>query len=188
MLHLRIIIGDNDEMFLSSAAQILKQLGYDVIDVDTSGTSLIRRIRSLKPDAVLVDVNIKGISGFEISSIVEGEGLCPCIIMFKTNPVEYSLKLQQKLIYAYIQKPINLSNIEYVIDNAYFSFKKVMEFNTKLEERKIVEKAKGLLMKRYNMTEDKAYDYMRKKSMEKSISLYKVALAVIDIIEKKEKA
>lgn len=185
MLRLRLIIGDNDLNFLSNTSLLLKQLGYDVVDTDTSGTSIIRKIRQLKPDAVLVDVSLKGISGFEISSIVEGEGICPCIIMFKTNPSEYIIKLQQKMIYAYLQKPFTAANVEYVIDNAYISFKKILELNTKIKERKIIEKAKGLLIKKYNMTEEKAYEYLRKKSMEKAASMYKIALAVIEIIENK---
>lgn len=185
MLRLRIILGDNDESFILSTSSLLKSLGYNVIDTDTSGTSLIRKIRTLKPDAVLVDVNIKGISGFEISNIVEGEGICPCIITLKTNPSEYAVKLQQKLIYAYLQKPLNVSNVEYVIDNAYVNFKKILELNSKIHERKIIEKAKGLLMSKYNMSEEKAYEYIRKKSMDKSTSMYKISLAIIDIINKK---
>ncbi|MCX7883478.1 MAG: ANTAR domain-containing protein [Caloramator sp.] len=186
MLHLRIIIGDNDEKFLINTSAQLKNMGYNVVDTDNSGSSLIRKIRTLKPDVVLVDVNLKGISGFEISNIVEGEEICPCVIMLKGNPSEYAVKLQQKLIYAYLQKPLIISNIEYVIDNAYISFKKIIELNREIKERKTIEKAKGLLIKNYNMTEDKAYEYMRKKSMDKSISMYKIALAIIDIINKKE--
>lgn len=163
MLRLKIIIGDNDENFISSTSILLKNLGYNVIDTDTSGTALIRKIRTLKPDIVLVDVNIKGISGFEISNIVEGEGICPCIIMLKSNPSEYAVKLEQKMIYAYLQKPLNVSNVEYVIDNAYITFKKITELNSKINERKIIEKAKRLLMEKYNLSEEKAYEYIRKK-------------------------
>ena len=187
MQQLRIILGDSDEAFISTARQLLIELGHNVIDTDKSGTLLLRKIRTLNPDVVIVDVNMKGISGFEISSIVEGEGICPCIVTFKSSPFEYSIKLEQKLVYAYIQKPVNISALSYTIDNAYFNFKKIIGFQKSLSERKTIEKAKGLLMEKYNMNESKAYEYLRKKSMEKSTSLYKISRAIIEIIEKKDK-
>jgi AmiR/NasT family two-component response regulator len=186
MLRLRIIIGDNDNGFLVQAVTLLTQAGYDVVHSDTSGTSLLRKIRSLNPDVVIADATLKGLSGFEISDIVEGEGVCPCIITFKSSPEEYALKLQKKIIYAYIQKPLNIETLRYAIENAYFNFKKFIELDRKLKERKIIEKAKGLLMKKYNMSEDKAYEYLRRKSMDKCLPMHKVAAVLIDVIEKKE--
>jgi AmiR/NasT family two-component response regulator len=187
MQQLRIILGDSDDAFISTARQLLIELGHIVIDTDDSGTMLLRKIRTLNPDVVIVDVNMKGISGFEISSIVEGEGICPCIVTFKNSPFEYSIKLEQKLVYAYIQKPINITTLSYTVDNAYFNFKKMMGFQKSLNERKTIEKAKGLLMEKYKMNESKAYEYMRKKSMEKSTSMYKISRAIIEIIKKKDK-
>lgn len=187
MQQLRIILGDSDDAFISTARQLLIELGHIVIDADDSGTMLLRKIRTLNPDVVIVDVNMKGISGFEISSIVEGEGICPCIVTFKNSPFEYSIKLEQKLVYAYIQKPVNITTLSYTVDNAYFNFKKMMGFQKSLNERKTIEKAKGLLMEKYKMNESKAYEYMRKKSMEKSTSMYKISRAIIEIIKKNDK-
>lgn len=184
MLNLRVVIGDNDEGFIALATSLLNKLGYSVLGTDTSGASLLRKIRGLNPDVAIVDANIKGMSGFEISEILEGEGICPCVLTFKGSPSEYSLKLQQKLVYAYLQKPLNQEGLEYVIDNAYISFNKMMELKGKIKERKAVERAKGLLMRKYNLSEEKAYEYMRKKSMDKGMSLYKVALMIAEIIDK----
>lgn len=183
----KIIIGDNDKGFLSSTASLLSQMGYNVIDTDVSGAGLLRKIRMLNPDVAIVDVTLKGISGFEISDIVEGEGLCPCVITFKNNPSEYILKLQQKRVFAYVQKPISSVSLEYAIENAYSNFKKFIEVELKQKERKMIDKAKGYLIRKYGITEDKAYEYIRKKSMDKCISMYKVSLAIIDIIDEKEK-
>jgi response regulator NasT len=60
-----------------------------------------------------------------------------------------------------------------------------MEVEKKLQERKFVEKAKGLLMSRYGFTEEKAYEYLKKKSMDKGTPIIKIAKSVIEIIEKK---
>jgi response regulator NasT len=185
MQNLRILIGDNDEIFLESFTLTLNQMGYNVVGTETSGTNLLRKIRNINPDIVIADVSLRGMGGFEISDIVEGEGLCPCIIIFKGNPSEYMLKLDKKLVYSYIQKPLETNSVKYIVDNAYYSFKRIMEVEKKLQERKFVEKAKGLLMSRYGFTEDKAYEYLKKKSMDKGTPIIKIAKSVIEIIEKK---
>jgi response regulator NasT len=97
MQNLRILIGDNDEIFLESFTLTLNQMGYNVVGTETSGTNLLRKIRNINPDIVIADVSLRGMGGFEISDIVEGEGLCPCIIIFKGNPSEYMLKLDKSL-------------------------------------------------------------------------------------------
>lgn len=185
MQNLKILIGDNDNFFLENLSVALNQMGYYVVGTDTSGTNLLRKIRNINPDVVIADVGLKGMGGFEISDIVEGEGICPCIISFKSNPSEYALKLEKKLVYSYIQKPFNTNTATYVIDNAYYSFKRLMDMEKRLQERKLVDKAKGLLMKRFGFTEDRAYEYLKKKSMDKGMPMAKIAKSVVEIIEKK---
>lgn len=186
MEKLRVLIGDNDEEFLLHLSALLGSMGYNVIGTDTSGTSLLRKIRTLSPQVVIADCSLRGMSGFEVSDIVENGGICPCIITFKNSPYEYELKLQKKLIYAYIQKPVNPSDIGYIIDSAYFNFNRITQLEKKLSERKVIEKAKGMLMKRYGFSEEKAYEYIKKKSMDKGIPAFKIAKAIIDVIQKKE--
>jgi two-component system, response regulator PdtaR len=186
MSRLRIILGDNDNSFLLSASNMLVQMGYDVIDTDTSGSGLLRKIRTLNPDVVIVDVSLKGMSGFEISDIVEGEGICPCIISYRGSHSEYMLKLQQKIIFAYIQKPANPMELNYAVENAYFNFKKFIDKDRKLKERQLIDRAKRLLIKKYGLTEDKAYEYIRKKSMDKCLSMHRIANAIIEAIENKK--
>lgn len=181
---LRIILGDNEDSFILNTVNILQKLGYDVINTDNSGPGLLRKIRAQHPDIVIADANLKGMSGFEISNVVEGEGICPCILTFKSSPSEYALQLQKKLVYAYIQKPLNIEILNYTIDNAFHTFKKLSNLERKLQERKLVEKAKGLLMKKYSLSETEAYEYIRKKSMDKCVSIGKLSESIIKVLEK----
>lgn len=187
MDRLKVAVGDNDEEFLKSIQIMLNQLGFMVVAIENSGTTLMRKIRSINPDIVIADANLKGMNAFEIANVVEKEGICPCIVTIKGSIEQYYEKLKNKIVFAYIQKPINAINLKYAIESSYFNFKNIMEIDKKLKERKIIEKAKGLVMKKYNVSEEKAYEYMRKKSMDKGVSLYRIAQAIIDIIENKEK-
>lgn len=90
------------------------------------------------------------------------------------------------MVFAYIQKPINLVNLKYAIEMAYFNYKNIINMDKKLKERKVIEKAKGLIMQKYNVSEEKAYEYMRKKSMDKGTSMYKIAQVIIELIKDKE--
>lgn len=187
MDRLKIAVGDNDEEILKSIQIMLIQMGFNVVATEKSGSSLLRKIRSINPDVALIDVNLKGLSAFEISEVVEKQGICPCIITIKGSVDEYFDKLKDKLVFAYIQKPFNQTSLRYAIESAYFNYKNLMDMDRKLKERKLIDKAKGLIMNKYNLTEDKAYDYIRKKSMDKGVSMAKIAQVIIDIIEQNNK-
>jgi len=187
MDRLKVAVGDNDEEVLKAIQIMLVQMGFNVIALETSGSALLRKIRSLNPDVSIIDVNLKGMSAFEISDVAEKQGICPCIITIKGSVDEYYDKLKNKLVFAYLQKPINAFNLRYAIETAYFNYKNIMNIEKKLKERKIIDKAKGLIMQKYNLSEEKAYEYIRKKSMDKGISMARIAQAIIDIIEEKDK-
>lgn len=187
MDRLKVAVGDNDEEVLKSIQIMLVQMGCNVVALETSGSALLRKIRSLNPDVSIIDVNLRGMSAFEISNVVEKQGICPCIITIKGSIDEYYDKLKDKLVFAYLQKPINAFNLRYAIESAYFNYKNIMNMDKKLKERKIIDKAKGLIMKKYNLTEERAYEYIRKKSMDKGVSMARIAQAIIDIIEEKNK-
>ncbi|CDF58982.1 ANTAR domain-containing response regulator [Thermobrachium celere] len=187
MDRLKVAVGDNDEEVLKSIQIMLVQMGCNVVALETSGSALLRKIRSLNPDVSIIDVNLRGMSAFEISDVVEKQGICPCIITIKGSIDEYYDKLKDKLVFAYLQKPINAFNLRYAIESAYFNYKNLINMDKKLKERKIIDKAKGLIMKKYNLTEERAYEYIRKKSMDKGVSMARIAQAIIDIIEDKDK-
>lgn len=187
MDRLKVAVGDNDEEVLKSIQIMLVQMGCNVVALETSGSALLRKIRSLNPDVSIIDVNLRGMSAFEISNVVEKQGICPCIITIKGSIDEYYDKLKDKLVFAYLQKPINAFNLRYAIESAYFNYKNLINMDKKLKERKIIDKAKGLIMKKYNLTEERAYEYIRKKSMDKGVSMARIAQAIIDIIEDKDK-
>ncbi|MEG0371402.1 MAG: ANTAR domain-containing protein [Clostridium sp.] len=183
----KIIIGDNDGDFLETIKYRLSQIGHTVLDTDTSGVGLIRKIRSLNPDIVIAEGNLKGMTGFEIGEILEGEGICPCIVSFKGEPSEYKTNLSRKRIKAYLKKPIDYNEIDYILKYSISEFEMIIKEDKKAKEKKIVDKGKKLLMDKYLLSEEDAYKYIRKKSMDKGITMYKMAQALIEVIKKSNK-
>lgn len=185
MSNYRIIIGDNDNKFIELLRIKLIELGHLVLDTYTSGSALLRKARMLNPDIVIVDVNLKGISGFEIGDILEGDGVCPCIVSFKGEALEYKINISRKKVKTYIKKPVNFNELEYILKHSLDEFDEFRKEEKKIEEKKIIYKAKKILINKYKMEENKAYNYIRKKSMDKGISMYKMSLMIIDLLKKK---
>lgn len=180
----KIIIGDSDENFLDSIKFRLLQMGHRVLDVDTSGTSLIRKIRSLDPDIVIAEVTLKGISGFEIADILEGEGTCPCIVSFKGEPSQYKISLSRKKVKTYLKKPVDYNELDFILKHSLDELENALKEEKKEKEKKIINKAKKMLMEKYKVSEEEAYKYIRKKSMDKGTSMVKVSILIIDLIRK----
>lgn len=181
----KIIIGDNDEKFLDVIRSKLLQIGHTVLDIDTSGTGLLRKIRGLSPDIVIADANLKGLTGFEIAEVIEGENLCPCIISLKGDAFQYKLNFSRKKVKTYLKKPVDYNEINYILKHSLNEFNHSLKEDKKAKEKQIINKAKTLLMDKYKISEDEAYKYIRKKSMEKGINMYKLSLMLMDIIKKR---
>ncbi|MEG0005736.1 MAG: ANTAR domain-containing protein [Clostridium sp.] len=179
----KIIIGDNDIDFLEGLKFKLSGLSHQVIGWDTSGPSILRKIRSLNPDIVIVEANMKGISGFEIGEILEGEGICPCIISFKGEASQYRIALSLKKVKTYLKKPIDYNELDYILSQSVKDFEYILKEEKKRKEKKVIDKAKKMLMDKYSIDEEKAYTYIRKKSMDKKTTMYKISLLLIDLLK-----
>ncbi|KMT21761.1 ANTAR domain-containing response regulator [Clostridium cylindrosporum] len=181
----KIIIGDNDESFLETLKFRISQTGHRVLDTDTSGAALLRKIRSLSPDIVIAEATLKGVSGFEIADILEGEGICPCIVSFKGEPSQYKINISRKKVKTYLRKPVDYSEIDYLLKHSIDEFHRALKEEKKAKEKKTVDKAKKMLMEKYNLGEEDAYKYIRKKSMDKGSTMYKISLILIDVLKTK---
>lgn len=187
MSNYKIIIGDNDQEFLHTLKFRLTNLGHMVLDTDTSGTNLIRKIRSQNPDIVIAEAGLKGISGFEIGEILENEGICPCIVSFKGEVSQYKINFSRKKVKSYLKKPVDYTEINYILKHSIDELEKYKKEEKKEKEKKYINKAKKMLMEKYNIKEEEAYKYIRKKSMDKGISMYKVSTLIIDLIKSSKK-
>lgn len=182
----KIIIGDNDETFLETIKFKLSQMGHIVLDTDTSGSGLLRKIRILNPDIVIAEATLKGISGFEIGDILEGEGACPCIVSFKGEPSQYKINLTRKRVKSYLKKPIDYREVDYILKHSLKELELSIKEEKKIKEKKIIDKAKKMIMDKYSLNEEGAYQYIRKKSMDRGTSMYKLSILLIDVLREKD--
>lgn len=181
----KIIIADSNEVTRTTLKSILLQNGYFVYETQ-DGSSTVRLARSLKPDLVIIDNNIIGISGFEIIKIFEEGRISPVLFISNTIGKEFMEELREKCNFTYVTRSLDRNSLVQIIDYIIYNSKKIVkmldeidQLKRAIESRKKIEKAKGLLMKVKGMSEDDAYKYMRKRSMDKGIPMEQIADAII---------
>lgn len=160
--------------------------GFTICDQSSDGASAIRRIRALKPDIVICDYDLPVMSGGQLARILDEDMIAPIVMITGIGQSSGWRKGARELEYAHIQRPITKSALLQTINLVFINYKKIIRLQSeivtlknKLDNRKIIEKAKGILMYKLDISEDEAYKKLQKQSMDKGISMKQVANALI---------
>lgn len=183
----RIVIADDEPITRMDFSELLNEAGYDVVGQASDGFDAVELCRKLKPDLVLMDVKMPLLDGLKASKIIAGEKL-PCSIVLITaySGKKFIDQAKDAGVMGYIVKPVDEKSLIATIEVAIAKgdeIRKIQEKATKTEEqlksRKAIEKAKGILMKRNGLTEEAAYNKIRKLSMDKRCAMRDIANAII---------
>lgn len=182
----RIIIADGDPIFRKNLKALLTKGGYLVIGEAGDGLSALKLIRNVEPDLVILDTHLPSADSMELIKILGEDQLAPLILVSTAHHQETMAKAKEAWVFAYLAKPFQESNLLASIEIALTNYDKLMslkrevtELRETLETRKIVEKAKGIMMRSMELTEEAAFKKMQKESMNKRVSMRQVAEAVI---------
>lgn len=182
-----IVVADDEPITMMDLCEMLREKGYDVVGEATDGFDAVEICRKYKPDLVLMDVKMPLLDGIKASKIITNEGLANSVVLLTAySGNEFVEQAKEAGVMGYLIKPIEekclLPAIEVAITKGK-EFKSIQDNMEKvkndLEARKTIEKAKGLLMKKYKITEEEAYNKLRKLSMDKRCSMSKIADAII---------
>ncbi|MGE5677475.1 MAG: ANTAR domain-containing response regulator [Pseudomonadota bacterium] len=182
-----IVVADDEPITMMDLCEMLREKGYDVVGEATDGFDAVEICRKYKPDLVLMDVKMPLLDGIKASKIITNEGLANSVVLLTAySGNEFVEQAKKAGVMGYLIKPIEekclLPAIEVAITKGK-EFKSIQDNMEKvkndLEARKTIEKAKGLLMKKYRITEEEAYNKLRKLSMDKRCSMSKIADAII---------
>ena len=180
----RIFIADDEPLIRADLKELLEEIGHKVIGETGDGLDALRLIEKIKPDVVILDIKMPGLDGITIASKITH--LCPVIILTAYSERQLIQRARNAGVMAYLTKPFRQSDIAPAIELAVSNFlekstlaDRVAELKEQLEVRKLVEKAKGLLMLKENLTEIRAYRRLQKLSMDKNKSMKEVAEAII---------
>lgn len=183
----RIVIADDEPITRMDLKEILEAEGYDVVGEASDGFDAVELCRKYSPDLVLMDIKMPLLDGLNAAKIIQNENLASGVVLLTAySGKEFVEKATKVGAIGYIVKPIDekslIPTLEVAISKSAEMKKMKIDIQkacSKLEERKIIEKAKGLLMQRDEITEQEAYDQIRVLSMNKRCSMGDIAEAII---------
>lgn len=183
---LRIVLADSDPVQRKNIKSMLIKLGYWVVGEAEDGLSALKLVRSRQPDLLIIDAAVPGMDGLEVARLLYEDKLAPVIVLVGTVNSSLLDKAKGARVSALLVKPVDETSLLPAIELALANYqevvkleKQVQELKEALETRKLVERAKGILMETLGLTEAEAYRRMQKQSMDKRISMRQVAEAII---------
>lgn len=180
----RILIADDEPLIRADLKEMLEEFGYEVVAEARDGLEALNLIEQVKPDLVILDIKMPKMDGISVAGKIADK--FPVIILTAYTEKHLIEKARDSGVMAYLSKPFREGDLSPGIELAVTQFLKtarltdrVSRLKEQLEARKIVEKAKGLLMTKEGLTEAQAFRKLQKTSMDKNKSMKEVADAVI---------
>lgn len=186
MEQIRIVIAEKDRILRRNLKETLAKTGYLVIGEADDGMTALKMVRGMQPDLVLVSRSLPVMSGLELAKIIEEGRLAAVVLMVDYGEKDRFHRQGEKPSIPVLIKPFDEFYLSSILDYAYASYNRMVNLESEvrrlkkgLETRKIVEKAKGILMKTQGLSEDEAFKKMQHQSMNKRMSMKKIAEAII---------
>ena len=183
---MRILIADDDPIIRLDLKQMLENLGYSVVAEAEDGQKAVQLAREAKPDVCVLDVKMPVMDGIDAAEIITDETLAPCILLTAYSDQELVSRARDAGVFGYLVKPFKPSDLSPAIEVAVSRYeqnrqltKEISSLSERLEARKVVERAKGILMTDFNLGEAEAYRRIQVQSMNSRKSMKEVAEAII---------
>ena len=186
-----VIVAEDEAIIRLDIVETLKESGFDVIGQAGDGAEAVRLALELKPQLVLMDIKMPGTDGLQAAEILK-EHKVPVVLLTAFSSPELVERASEAGVYSYVVKPFNPSNLIPALRIALALHERMStaaneldEVNEKLETRKLVDRAKGLLTEKMKLNEPEAFRWIQKASMDRRLSMKQVALTVIEQLAEK---
>lgn len=183
---LRIAAADDEPDMRDFYQRMLTTMGHEVLCAVASGRELIERCAEFKPDLVITDIRMPDMDGLEAAQAIASELPVPVILVSAYHDKELIDRANADYVMAYLVKPIDESDLETAISIAtnrfeqFLSLKKeATDLRQALADRKLIERAKGIIMKRAGVAESDAFRRLQKMSWDRNKKLAEIAQIII---------
>lgn len=184
---LRIVIADDEPITRMDLKEFLEEKGYCVAGEATDGFDVIELCKKVRPDLVLMDIKMPLLDGLSAARILQQENIGAAVVLLTAySEREFIDSAKEIGVSAYLVKPIDEKSIIPCIELAVARSREMQKLQKdiarveeRLESRSIVEKAKGQIMARNGLCEQEAYDFIRKLSLTKNLSMRRVAEIIL---------
>lgn len=186
MKRTRILIADDENLILMDLREMLTNLGYLVVGEANDGQSAVNMARELRPDLVVMDIKMPDMDGIEAARVLTEEKLAPVLLLTAYSQQDLIERAKEAGVVGYLVKPFRESNLAPAVQITLARFeefqalhKEVEDLKEALETRKVVDRAKGILMDTQGLTEHEAFRRIQKMSMNTRRAMKDIAEAII---------
>ncbi len=183
---MRVLIADDDPIIRLDLKQMLENLGYEVVAEAEDGQQALDLAKQHEPDICVLDVKMPVMDGIDSAIQIAGNAIAPVILLTAYSDQELIERAKEAGVFGYLVKPFKPSDLSPAIEVARSRFEQnvrlteeVTTLSERLEARKVVEKAKGILMSEQGFGEAEAYRRIQQQSMNARKSMKEIAEAII---------
>jgi len=184
-MSVRILVAEDEAIIRMDLIEMLQGAGYEVVAAATNGQEAIDLAIEHKPDLAILDVKMPVLDGISAAAkIIE---IAPVLMLTAFSQKELVERARDAGVMAYVVKPFTIGDLMPAIEIAISRHKQmktlateVADLHDRLETRKIIDKAKGILMSALRLSEPQAFSWIQKAAMDRRLTMKEVALAVID--------
>jgi response regulator NasT len=181
----RIVVAEDEALIRMDLVEMLVEAGYDVLAQASDGAQAIELVKAHKPDLAILDVKMPILDG--ISAAEEIISLCPVLMLTAFSQRELVDRARDAGVMAYVLKPFTINDLVPAIEIAISRHTQmrsladeVADLHQRLETRKTIDRAKGILMAALNLTEPQAFSWIQKAAMDRRLTMREVAEAVLN--------
>ena len=184
-MSVRILVAEDEAIIRMDLIEMLQAAGYEVVAAATNGQEAIDLAGEHRPDLAILDVKMPVLDGITAAAkIIE---IAPVLMLTAFSQRELVERARDAGVMAYVVKPFTIGDLVPAIEIAISRHQQmkslaseVADLHDRLETRKIIDKAKGILMAALNLTEPQAFSWIQKAAMDRRLTMKEVAQAVID--------
>jgi response regulator NasT len=180
----RIVVAEDEALIRMDLVEMLGEAGYEVVAQASDGAQAIELVKEHTPDLAILDVKMPILDG--ISAAEEIIATCPVLMLTAFSQRELVDRARDAGVMAYVLKPFTINDLVPAIEIAISRHTQmrsladeVADLHDRLETRKLIDRAKGILMAALNLTEPQAFSWIQKAAMDRRLTMKEVAQAVI---------
>jgi response regulator NasT len=188
----RVIVAEDESLIRIDIVEILRDNGFDVVGEAADGEKAVALAEELRPDIVVMDVKMPLLDGISAAEILTKRHIAPVVLLTAFSQRELVERAAEAGALAYVVKPFTPNDLIPAIDIALTRYQQITaledeisDLAERLETRKVLDRAKGILNDTMGLTEPEAFRWIQKASMDRRLSMREVAQTVIDQLAEK---
>lgn len=182
----RVLVAEDESLIRLDLIEMLREEGYEVVSEAADGSSAVRLAEEHRPDLVVMDVKMPVLDGISAAARIVEQRIAPVLILTAFSQRDLVERAREAGAMAYLVKPFTKADLMPALEMALSRHEEitqleteVVDLNDRLETRKLVDRAKGVLQTHYGLTEPDAFRWIQKAAMDKRTSMRDVAQVVI---------